>query len=86
MSQVADGTGDTYAYSYDAAGHLHSVAGPGGLTISYTYDTGSNAETANALLSVAYADGPQQNFTYDPGTGRLTGTSQNGGTDPVTYA
>jgi RHS repeat-associated protein/uncharacterized repeat protein (TIGR01451 family) len=85
VSQVADGTGNTWAYQYDSAGHLLSVTGPGNLTTSYTYDTGSNAETANALLSITYSDGSQRNFTYDPATGRLTGTSQNGGANPIAF-
>ena len=65
VSQVADGTGDTWTYAYDSAGHLLSVTGPGNLTTSYTYDTGTNPETANALLSITNPDGSQQNFTYD---------------------
>ena len=81
MSQVADGTGDVWTYAYDAAGHLLSVTAPGDLTTAYTYDTGSNPETANALLSVTNPDGSQQNFTYDSTPGRLTGTSANGGAD-----
>ena len=46
-----------------------------GLTTSYTYDTGSNPETANALLSITSPNGSQENFTYSSATGRLTGTS-----------
>ena len=87
MSQVADGTGDVWTYAYDAAGHLLSVTLPAhraGLTTSYTYDTGSNPETANALLSITNPDGSQQNFTYDS-LGRLSGTSANGGADAITY-
>jgi RHS repeat-associated protein len=85
VSQIADGTGNTWLYNYDGAGHLLSVTGPGNLTTTYTYDTGTNPETANALLSITYPDGSQRNFTYDPATGRLTGTSENGGADPITY-
>ncbi len=81
---VSDGTGVTWTYSYDGAGHLLSVTSPGTgpsgdpgtLTTSYTYDTGTNPETANALLSITNPDGSQQTFTYDPSTGRLTGTAQ----------
>ncbi len=83
VSQEADGTGNTWTYQYDAAGHLLSVTAPGptaaGLTTSYSYDTSSNPETTNSLLSITNPDGSQQNFTYDPATGRLTGTSQSGG-------
>ena len=53
-----------------------------GLTTSYTYDTGSNPETTNALLSITNPDGSQQNFTYDA-LGRLSGTSANGGADAI---
>ena len=84
VSQEADGTGNTWTFTYDASTHLLSVVGPGNLTTSYTYDTGSNPETANALLSVTDPDGSQQNFSYDS-LGRLSGTSMNGGADPVSY-
>jgi RHS repeat-associated protein len=86
VTHVADGTGDTWTYQHDTAGHLLSVTGPGNLTTSYTYDTSSTAETANALLSITNPDGSQQNFSYAPQTGRLNGTSENGGADPITYA
>ncbi len=86
---MTDGTGDVWNYAYDAAGHLLSVTAPGptaaGLTTTYTYDTGSNPETTNALLSITNPDGSQQNFTYDASSGRLTGTSANGGADAVSY-
>jgi RHS repeat-associated protein len=85
VSRVTDGTGNTWAYSYDSAGHLLSVAGPGGLTTTYTYDTGTNPETTNALLSVTNPDGSQQAFTYDPSSGRLTGSSQNGGANAISF-
>ena len=89
VSQVADGTGNVWTYAYDAAGHLLSVTAPGptaaGLMTSYAYDTGSNPETANALLSIANPGGSQQNFTYDA-LGRLSGTSANGGTEATAYA
>jgi RHS repeat-associated protein len=84
VAQASDGVGNTYVYSYDAAGHLLSVEGPGGLTTTYTYDTGNNPATLNALLSITNPDGSQKNFTYDS-QGRLSGTSQNGGTVPITY-
>ncbi len=86
VTQVADGTGNTWTYQYDPAGHLLSVIGPGNLTTTYSYNTGGNPETANAVLSVTNPDGSQQNFGYDPRTGRLTGTSDNGGADPITFA
>ena len=83
VSSVADGTGDTWAYTHDAAGHLLSVTAPGNRTTSYSYDTGTNSETANALLSTTNPDGSQQNFTYDPTTGRLTGTSESNVAQPT---
>ena len=85
VSQIADGTGSLWTYAYDSAEHLLSVTAPGNLTTSYTYDTGSNPETANALLSITNPDASQEIFSYDSATGRLTGTSQNGGADPVSY-
>jgi len=83
VSEVADANGDNWTYKYDTGGHLDSVTGPGNLATTYTYDTGTNPETANSLLSVVGPDGSQQNFTYDS-QGRLSGTSQNGGADPIT--
>jgi RHS repeat-associated protein len=88
VSKVADGTGDVWTYMYDGTGHLLSVTAPGptpaGLTTSYTYDTGSNPETANALLSITNPDGSQENFTYDA-LGRLSTASANGGAEATTY-
>src|SRR5262249_19065778 len=89
VTQVADGTGNTWTYSY-VNGRLVSVTAPGPLTTlttSYSYDTGANAETTNALLSITYPDSSQQTFTYDPATGRLTGITRTGGaiTIPITY-
>src|SRR5439155_1603319 len=84
----------TWLYPYDSAGHLLSVTAPGptaaGLTTTYTYDTGSNVETTNALQSIGYPNGSQQNFTYDAATGRLTGANWSGdnltGQASITYA
>ena len=88
VSQESDGIGDVWSYTYDGAGHLLSVTVPGptaaGLTTSYSYDTGSNPETANALLSITNPDGTQQNFTYD-GLGRLSGASANSRALATTY-
>jgi YD repeat-containing protein len=85
VSQIADGTGDTWTYNYDATGHLQSVIAPGNLTTSYTYDTSTNPQTEGALLSVTYPDGSQANFTYDT-QGRLSSISSNGGADPINLA
>ena len=60
VSRVTDDLGDTWSYAYDSAGHLLSVTAPGNFTTSYTYDTGTNPETANALLSITSPDGSQQ--------------------------
>src|SRR5262249_11422002 len=86
VSGVADGTGNSWAYGYDPAGHLTSVTALGNLTTTYTYDTGGNPETVNALTGIGNPDGSQVGFTYDPATGRLTGSSENGGASSVTYA
>jgi RHS repeat-associated protein len=88
VSQVADDTGDVWTYSYDASGHLLSMNAPGPtnarLTTSYSYDTGSNSERTNALLSITNSDGSQQNYTYDA-FGRLFASSANGGAEAITY-
>jgi RHS repeat-associated protein len=85
VTQVADGTGSTWTYSYDPAGQLQSVTAPGNLITSYSYDTGNNPEAVNALVSITYPDGSQRNFTYDA-QGRLQSTSRNGGADVIAYA
>jgi RHS repeat-associated protein len=85
VSQVADGTGDTWSYAYDGAGHLLSVTAPGNLTTSYTYNTGTNPQTENALLSITDPEGSQENFIYNA-AGQIAGTSTNGGADAVTYS
>ena len=89
VSKEADGTGAVWTYAYDSAGHLLSVTAPGptaaGLTTTYTYDTGTNAETANALLSVTYPDGSSESFTYCPVCGRLLSATASGGTQAVAY-
>ena len=84
VSQLADGTGNIWTYSYDPSGHLLSVTAPGNLTTQYTYDTGGNPETTNALLSITNPDGSQENFSYDA-QGRLSGITANAGAEPVTF-
>ncbi len=88
VSQVADGTGDVWTYSYDSTGHLLSVTAPGpnaaGLTTTYTYGSGSS-ETLNALESITSPDGSEQEFSYD-GSGRLSSsTSADGATTNFSY-
>jgi RHS repeat-associated protein len=56
-----------------------------GQSTDYTYVSSSNAATSNALSSIANPDGTSQSFTYNA-AGQLAGTSQAGGTDPVTYS
>ncbi len=84
VSQVADGTADTWVYTYDSVGHLLSVTAPGSLTTLYTYGTAGNSETANALLSITSANGAVERLTYNS-QGRLSTTSANGGVDLTTY-
>ncbi|HYT94193.1 MAG TPA: nidogen-like domain-containing protein, partial [Gemmataceae bacterium] len=51
FATAADITGRTISYTYDATNtYLSSATGPEGTT-SYTYDTGSNPASKNALLS-----------------------------------
>ena len=56
-----------------------------GEVTEYTYESGSNPATANALTSITNPDGTSQTFTYNA-SGQLTGTSQTGGAEPVTYS
>ena len=86
VSQEADGTGNVWAFNYDATGQLLSVTSPGNLVTTYAYDTGSNVETANALLSITNSNGAELALTYDSATGRLTSASNNGGVNTITYS
>ncbi len=87
MSQVDDGNGNIWLYTYDPQGHLVSVQAPGptaaGLTTVYGYDTSNNSATSNALVSITSPNGAQEFFTYDA-QGRLSGTSQNDGLGATT--
>jgi RHS repeat-associated protein len=83
VSQVADGTGNTWTYAY-SSGLLTSVTAPGNLLTSYAYHADSPT-TANALASISHPNGAQDNFSYDV-QGRLKSTSQNGGANAITYA
>ena len=50
----------------------------------YTYATGSNPATENALTTIGLADGSLVNLSYNA-AGQFSGYSQAGGADPVTY-
>src|SRR5262249_53254217 len=60
VSQVADGTGNTWTYTYDATGHLRSVTGPGNLTTSYSYRSfaATKEETGRVELWCGWRRGP----------------------------
>ena len=64
IASVTDSAGRETTYQYDPTDtYLTSVTTFDGETTSYTYDTGSNPETENALLSIAYPDGTHSYFT-----------------------
>src|SRR5581483_10464191 len=53
IDRVTDPAGRQVLYTYDAANqHLVSVQATDGTVTGYTYDTGGNPATANALTSV----------------------------------
>ena len=57
-----------------------------GTVTQYAYDSRLEpGDRRTRSTSIQYADGSQHNFTYDS-VGRLAGTSQAGGADPVTYS
>src|SRR6266545_3298975 len=85
FATAADITGRTISYTYDATNtYLSSATGPEGTT-SYTYDTGSNPASKNALLSVTDPGGVTQSYEYDA-QGRLIATSLTGNVQRVTYS
>jgi RHS repeat-associated protein len=86
ISSVASSLGQVTTYSYDATNqYLASVAGPTGQTTTYSYNTTSGSPAQNALTTIAFPGGTHQYFTYDS-EGLLSGTSNDGGAQPQTFA
>ncbi len=85
IASVTSPDGQTVKYNYDPGEHLISVQSYDGEVTQYTYESGSDESTENALTSITNPDGTSQNFTYSL-SGQLTGTSQAGGADPLTYS
>ncbi len=85
IGSVQSSDGRTVTYNYDPGKHLIGVTSFDGEVTQYGYQGGSNAATKDALVSIKYADGSQNNFSYDS-VGRLSATSQAGGASAVTYA
>jgi len=85
ISSVTDSAGRETTYQYDPTDtYLTSVTTFNGQTTSYTYNTSSNIETENALLSIAYPDGTHSYFTYDA-EGRFASASADGGAGMTTF-
>ena len=72
-------------YAYNSADQLTSVTSFDGTVTHYTYATGSNPATENALTTIGLADGSLVNLSYNA-AGQFSGYSQAGGADPVTYS
>jgi RHS repeat-associated protein len=91
--------GTTYTYAYDGIGNLLSETDPLGNTTNYTYtsqldqlasSTDPNGNTTRysysstgSLLNIAYPNGTQEEFGYDP-LGNLT-DSIDGNDNPIYY-
>jgi RHS repeat-associated protein len=85
ISRVTDSAGRVASYAYDPTNtYLVSATTTAG-NITYTYDTGSGAATANDLLSVGNPSGVTSYFNYDI-HGRLTDTYLTGNVQHVTYS
>ena len=83
---VTDSAGRTSTFTYDPTNQLLlSVDSYDGMVTNYTYDTGSSPETEYALTSIEYPDLSHEYITYDA-EGHLSGTSQDGGVDAITYS
>ena len=79
IASVSSSTGQTVAYTYDSSNHyLVQVTGPGHATTAYSYDSGTNVATHNALTAISGPDGTHQFFTYNSG-GLLATMSGSGG-------
>ena len=86
VSTITDSAGRVTTYQYDTTNkYLTSVVDFNGQTISYAYDTGTNATTANALLSVTHSDGSHDIYSYDA-QGRLADAHRDGGVDDTAFA
>lgn len=86
ITGVIDSAGRETTYSYDSTDtYLMSVTTFNGQTTSYTYDTGSNIETENALLSITYPDDTHSYIAYNA-EGEIASTYADGGTEMTTYA
>jgi RHS repeat-associated protein len=86
IATVSDSQGRATTYSYDPSNqYLMSVMGFNGQTTSYTYNTTSGAAAQNALTAITFPGGTHQYFTYDS-EGRLSGTYNNGGAQPQSFA
>jgi YD repeat-containing protein len=94
ISSVTDSEGRKTTYTYDSRNQqLISVTGFDGKTTSYTYENLVYAigiipppsPLQNALLSISFPGGTHQYFTYDS-EGRLSGTTNDGGSQPQSFA
>lgn len=57
ITQVTDGAGRHFNFTYDENGYLTAITAPDNTTVSYTY-------TGNYLSSVTYPDGTKVSITY----------------------
>ena len=89
LTEVIDPAGQATRFAYDPNGHLMQTTDPDGHTVQYTHSGPFNAlssytdpdgntttyqyNSQGDLLSIAYPNGSQQQFSYDP-LGNLTET------------
>jgi RHS repeat-associated protein len=93
ISSLTDSSGRTTTYNYDSSNtFLTSVNGSNGQTTNYTYNTTqyanplvSGAATQNTLQTITVPGGTHEFFSYDD-QGRLTGTTQDGDAEPLSFA
>ena len=69
IASVQSSDGRAVTYTYDAGKHLIGVTSFDGEVTQYGYQGGSNAATKDALFSIKYADGSQNNFSYESRAG-----------------
>jgi RHS repeat-associated protein len=85
LTRVADSTGRATNYTYDAAGqHLLTSTNAYGTT-TYGYVPGQGTPAANALASIAFANGTHLFFSYDA-EGRLSDEHQDGNQCDVQFS